>query len=295
MAHRSKSFDWHLEQRATIGGSTAPLLMELGSKYVTGNRPGPLVAYERMTKPEQAADEEESPDAARGRLFEDDALEILTEAGYVAERHNQNEFVYNDAYPWAHGLPDGWIMNGTGEDNDRLFPLEIKWPSPTIWRRVQDEGCRDADWCQCQHNMALTGYAKMKLCYFNCEFPPHFLAVMLDRDDEFIGRMMAVESSFFVALKEGTFERWMAEYYPTIERVEPQKPKGKAVIREDERAVELGLEYRHATSLLDRAGMLQERAKQRLFECCTAPLTEIREDDKRVVRVHNREDYRRIM
>lgn len=286
-----KTAAWHTEQRATIGGSTAPLLLDWVPRSITRGRPGPVVAYERMTG-RQDPDQEEDPSAARGRLFEDDAIEILAEASVEVIPHDQLRFLYRDELPWAHALPDAW----TRPRPEVATPVEIKWPDPAVWRRVQDEGVTDAHWCQCQHTLAVTQADRMPIYYFHCVFPTVFLGIWLERDDEFLARLMELESSFFAAIQEGTFDAWLSDYYPVVDRTVPAaaKPKGRAVIREDERAVDLAREYQRAARLLEQAQRLEQRGKNRLMECCADPLTEIRADGKRVLRVHNRPGYRRI-
>ena len=149
-----KSTEWLEIHRATIGGSNAAAAVGLG--YRT-----PLALYYEMVLG-QAEDLETNPDVLRGILLEPVARQRLSDVlGMEIIEHDQDDFIRNTRYPWAHCLPDGWIIF-----NGERIPVEIKVPSPENWRRLDIE-IPDPIQCQCVHNNAVLATPALMLACMN--------------------------------------------------------------------------------------------------------------------------------
>ncbi len=151
----SKSTEWLATHRATIGGSNAAAAVGL-HPYKT-----PTALYYEMVLG-QAEDLESNPDALRGTLLEPIARERLrTVLGIQIIEHDQNDFIRNKKYPFAHCLPDGWIVF----EGERI-PIELKVPHPRNWRRLDVEV---PDYIQAQgvHNAAVCVAPALMLCCLN--------------------------------------------------------------------------------------------------------------------------------
>ena len=151
MAH---SEEWRREHLRTIGGSNAavaigkprfPRSWNTRDLYDTmhavihgGNIPPPL---------------QETDDMHAGTVFEPVAISELAKfADCEVRPHDQDEFVYHADLPWAHALPDGWLV---GDFAPR--PVEIKVPRPSTIAKCAREGIVEAWELQVQHTLMICG------------------------------------------------------------------------------------------------------------------------------------------
>ena len=118
-----------------------------------------------------------------GPVLEASGLEDNSDGAYWS----QDEFVYNEKYPFANVLPDVWP--GPGSE----WGAELKAPRP--WRLAD---CRLKngllkDWIvQAQHNMAITEANVWYVSLWDCvTYRPYWWEVV--RDQSLIGKMMARE------------------------------------------------------------------------------------------------------
>lgn len=188
MAERSD--DWRLKHLATIGGSNAAavvgrarfktpakLWQQMRVVIETGQPPPPIPPTDDMN---------------RGAVLEPIAIDQLArKLGVRIDPHDQDEFLYSGELPWAHSLPDGWCADDI---------VEVKCPRPATVMRCNLEGLL-AEWeIQAQHNMAVCGRHRTVLrCHVGLfdamSVTTHHFCIQ--RDDVFIGQIMAQEQAFF--------------------------------------------------------------------------------------------------
>ncbi|MGH9931838.1 MAG: YqaJ viral recombinase family protein, partial [Pyrinomonadaceae bacterium] len=151
-----KSLAWKYEWRAKIGGSRSAAAAGV-HEYMT-----PLQLYKSMVDGAEF-DPEENPDMLRGVLMEPIALQRLKMmyADLYFEPHDQDSFVYNEKYPFASDLPDGWVAH----DGARI-PIQIKVPRPENWRKL-DEHIPAYIQCNCIHSCALNNSPAILLACLN--------------------------------------------------------------------------------------------------------------------------------
>lgn len=188
MIELQKSQEWLDEYRATIGGSKAPVVAntspwETAEDYWecwTGRKPWPDVT---------------GPDVLRGQLLEPIAIRLLeAELDESITPHNQDEFVYNDRYPFAHVLPDAWV-------GPQVQPWEIKIPRTHGYRRILREGVPRDYVIQCWHAMAvLDKYTSHGLAIMNPE-TMELTTYQIQRDAEGESNLMEAEATFADCVK----------------------------------------------------------------------------------------------
>lgn len=146
--------------------------------------------YEEMFGGRPMPDISNAPDIRRGRVLEPIARKYMADAiGMKIVEHDQNLFVYNEQYPWAHTLPDGWVPGeGVG--------VELKCPRQHVWKRNYLDGIEPKYQIQCQHSMALTGAKAWWIGLFD-SVAIDILAVKLDRDEAMIAKIMEAEHEFY--------------------------------------------------------------------------------------------------
>jgi len=195
----TKSQDWSNEHRLTIGSSIAAAVCGV-HPYMTVAQ-----AFDYMTGAEPTA--EMNQHMERGILLEPIARKKLAEhlkAGI--EPHDQYSFIYNDKYPFAHALPDGWIMNAGkeyfGSDEALSIPAELKVPTPQNWQMLRLKGVHDYWLVQCQHILAICDAPWLEFGALN-PVTMQILPVRVNRDDELIDSMMEREAAFFEKVRKG--------------------------------------------------------------------------------------------
>lgn len=187
---RTSTDQWRLEQSSTIGGSSAAAVLGRARFKTTGEYWQRLRAarVDHEVPPSRTSD-----DMRRGTILEPIALQEFSEMlGVPIQRHDQNDFVYNKLYPWAHSLPDGWC----GDDL-----VEVKVPRPATVMRCNLEGLF-AEWTiQAQHNMAVctTPARRPVRCRLGILDPMSCVchAFVIPRDDVFISAIMRDECNFY--------------------------------------------------------------------------------------------------
>lgn len=186
-----KDENWRLEQASTIGGSSAAAVLGQ-ARWMTPSKlwhkMRAAVVEKRAPAPAAMND-----DMRRGIEREPDAIRKLGETLNVPiRRHDQNEFIYNPKYPWAHALPDGWFWNHA--------LAEVKVPRPATVMRCNLEGLL-ADWrIQALHNMAVCSNGRrVAMCAVGLLDPMseilHFFQV--EYDQAFINELMCAEQAFY--------------------------------------------------------------------------------------------------
>lgn len=173
---------WLAKRRESIGGSDAGAILGL-NKYTS-----PYALWAEKTGkvvPEDIGDKE----AVRlGHDLEDYVAKRFAEATGKRVRR-ENHFIFNDAYPFAHALPDRMIV---GESAG----LECKTTSS--WEIVQQ--CRagkypDAWYCQVMHYLMTTGMKRWFLAVL-C-FGHGFFWFEIERNEDEIRALAEAEERFW--------------------------------------------------------------------------------------------------
>lgn len=179
-----KSDAWLQQHRATIGGSNSAAAVGL-HKFKT-----PLALYAEIVLG-QAEDLEGNPDALRGILLEPVARQRLSDVlNLEVIAHDQDEFIYNSKYPYAHALPDGYVIF----DGARI-PVEIKVPRPENWRLL-DEEIPDFISCQAVHNAAVIGAPALLLACL-CPATMQLKRQLYEPPPETVDALMEAEARFW--------------------------------------------------------------------------------------------------
>jgi hypothetical protein len=294
-----RSRGWHKEQRSTIGGNAAAIIANKNEEDLPIGNLQDLAR--RMNDPTVELEDDgddERPDLRRGRLLERIARQRLAEElGVKVRAHPQRLFLYNDAMPYAHALPDGWIggqgpIMKPGEarpvalDGD---PAELKVPRPKTWQRLFEYGIFDYYEIQIQHTLGVT----MKPVEHWSALHPVTMGVLYQerrRDDGVIEQLMKAEARFIIALREG-------RPLPEPEDIVLPKRKGLITLLDTPGAREAAEMFREAQALLEAVGETYKRAQVRLadelaeIDAADIPI----EEGRRTLRVYNRESQGRRM
>jgi putative phage-type endonuclease len=239
-----KSDQWIAEHRRTIGSSVAAA--------VIGEHPymSPMDAYLYMAG--LADTVEPNADMERGVLLESIARRKLAEhLGAEIEPQTDYGFVYHEAYPWAHALPDGWIKG-------HPVPVELKVPRPEGWQKLRLEGMHGYWFVQCQHQIALCDVAKLE---FGALHPVtmQILPITVQRDDEFIALMMKREAEFYKRLQRGA-----PPPEEPAEKIDIPEFQGELLRDTSDEARASACAYIEADQILTDAQALKDSAKARL-------------------------------
>lgn len=183
-----RSNEWLDTYYSRVSGSTAATAVGL-DPYKTRSQ----LAL-NMREPKSRDDLSALPQIRRGVFGESAALFALQEAiGIDIRPHDQNEFRYNDDYPHAHCLPDGWADS---------TPTEVKCSNYGMVRKCQQEGIPSYWLLQAQHNMAVLNTNELHFGTFNFDHQIlHYETVT--RNDELIAQMMGIEAEFLAKVKSG--------------------------------------------------------------------------------------------
>lgn len=278
----TKSQDWSNQHRLTIGSSIAAAVCGV-HPYMTV-----VQAYDYMTGIEPPA--EMNQHMERGVLLEPIARKKLAQHLKASiEPHDQYSFIYNDRYPFAHALPDGWIPVLTpaadGDGHDRLeIPVELKVPTPQNWQMIRLKGVHDYWLIQCMHVIAITNAPWIEFGALN-PVTMQVLPVRVNRDDGLIDSMMEREAAFFEQVRKG---QRPTEEQP--EAIELPEIGGEMVTLTDDDALAAAAAYCEAEQILKDAEALKESAKSRIEELMAgADVAELPG-----LRIYNREQAGRI-
>ena len=245
----NKSTEWLIEHYRTIGST--------GAGTVCGENP--YMSRREYWQIMRAAHEGRvvetamNDDMRRGILTEPLHLQLLEEAaGKEVVQHDQDEFIYHPAYPWAHTLPDGWI-----DWEGKTVPVQLKCPRARNWNRLRLEGIKGFWLLGCQHSIAVTD---SEMEYFSVLNPEtmQLLHYPVERDDELIVQLMDIEQHFFDLVRKGE------EPEDDTDRPELPEIKGEMVTLYTEDAKEAAVALREARQLRKDAEDLEKLAKDRV-------------------------------
>ncbi len=221
--------EWLEERKKHIGASDAPTVLGLTPSWRTARE----LAQEKLGQRAAAAD---SPVLRRGRV-----LEPLVKALFTRERGLEvapAPMFVHEQYSWMSATPDGLVC----EDGEEVL-LECKTASRynrQEWVDVWDEN-EEYDmvplryWVQVQHQLAVTGknrawvgvlfagddlfallvaladqgYSTGELLALVQEVA-EFRVLRVERDQEFIARLIRVEDEFWSRLEEGELPEELA-------------------------------------------------------------------------------------
>ena len=250
-----KHHDWILEQARTIGSSAAGVCAG-ESPYMT---PFELWHVIRRAIHGDIHPSALNDDMRRGLLTEPLHRGLLAdELGMVVTEHPQNQFIYNDEYPWAHALPDGWLYPGEGEEGLEI-PVQLKCPRPRAWHTIQREGIHGYWLLGSQHSIAVCDVNYEHFSVLNPEtmrlvhFPVH-------RDDELISGLMDIEHRFYESI--------MADEPPESNEVEHDLPdlSGDLLRLTDQAAIDAAQAFLEAKDMMKDAEELLEECKAKVKE-----------------------------
>jgi len=254
----TKSKDWGNQHRLTIGSSIAAAVCGV-HPYMTIAQ-----AYDYMTGAEPPA--EMNQHMERGILLEPIARKKLAQHLKIGiEPHDQSAFVYNDKYPFAHALPDGWIQvlapAADGDGHDRLeIPVELKVPTPQNWQMLRLKGVHDYWLIQCMHVIAVTNAPWLDFGALN-PVTMQILPVRVNRDDDLIDSVMNREAEFFQTVRHGK----RPEETPPAP-IELPEIGGEMVTLTGDDALAAAAAYLEAEQILKDAEALKESSKARIEE-----------------------------
>lgn len=244
-----KSLEWLLAHKSTIG-STA-------SSTVVGLNPyqDSLDLWDDMLyaiEQKKVISGKTNGDMQRGILTEPLHRDLLSDVtGLEVFDHDQDDFVVDQNKPWAHTLPDGWVMF-----EGKRVPLQLKCPRPQGFADMKLNGIHDYWLLGTQHSMAIT---KCDVEYFSVLNPVtmELLHFPIYRDDTLINDLMEIEEKFFDSLKRST----RPEETPLLK---VHLPPGELVVIDSEEAIQAASSYLLSREILLEAEALQGQAKNRL-------------------------------
>ena len=185
-----KSAEWQAEYYKTIGGSKSAAAVGL-SRYNSRSELGRI-----MLGQQEPPDLSDNLDVVAGTLLEHPAMTLIAKVeGYEIEPHDQADFQYNDEYPHAHSLPDGWVGSQIAEiKNVRRATLK---------KLARDGIAAFADWyCQAIHNLAVCDAETMLFFAVNWE-DKRIVTTEISRNIEIESSLMASEAAFMAEVDRG--------------------------------------------------------------------------------------------
>lgn len=178
--------EWLERRKKTIGGSDAAAVVGLNpfsSQYsLWAEKTGRVPGFEGNLATEVGTYLEEFV----AKKFEDETGKKV---------RNDNAFIYNDKYPWAHANVDRVV---SGES----ALLEIKTTSEMNMKRFKDGEYPANYYAQCVHYLGVTGKERCYLAVLigNREFK----WFTIERDEEEIAALMDAEEAFWKLVQENT-------------------------------------------------------------------------------------------
>ncbi len=196
----------------------------------------------------------------RGLLTEPLHFELLknTQNGTFLN-HDQNVFVYNNHFEWAHYLPDGWAVTA---DHGKI-PLQMKCPTSMKWHQYKLEGIPTHYLISAQHAMAVTDSPAEYWSFLNSEsMRTH--TVIIERDNDAIKKIMETEKQFFELVENGTPPAIAVE---TTDFNSLESPGELFVVDAVDPITQKDIDaYIESKELLKQAKAINDRAKTKLIE-----------------------------
>ena len=246
-----KSKEWLLTQLRTIGSSAAGVVAGQ-SPYQT-----PADLYDAIVQANQGtiADKALTDDMRRGILTEPLHRDLLAEElGRVVHDHLQDEFLYNPKYPWAHALPDGWLVNAETGDST---PVQLKCPRIRAWHEIRLKGIHGHWLLGSQHTLAVLEVSHEIFSVLNVE-TMRLIQFPVYRDEKLIESLMALEKKFWDDIE--------AHIRPVniLPVIEMPPINGELIEINTEEAMRAASAYIAAKEYRDEAEILMDEAKSKI-------------------------------
>ena len=191
------------ERRTGLGGS------HIAAMYSIGYGCARALQYDRRGTPEDYP-KEETAEMERGRLLEPIALEVYKLRTGRSAKPDGSLYRHPD-HPWMVVRPDGW----TGKQGAEIGGvLEFKVLGQWSFRRQKRQGLEEAYILQMQHAMCVLD-AKGGSVGILCLEPWQFIWFDVERNEEFIRRLIEDEAEFWSKVQNG----------PWVEKLNPKDPR----------------------------------------------------------------------
>lgn len=170
---------WLKERMKGIGGSDAAIVAGV-NKWKS-----PIGLW--LEKTGQVEPEEAGEAAYWGTVLEEIvAKEFATQTGLKVRR--RNAILQHPSYDWMLGNVDRLIVG-------KNIGLECKTASAYVKDQWDDDEVPDSYYIQCQHYMAVTGFAGWHIAVLIGG--QHFVTKFIERNDAFIKRLIDLEADFW--------------------------------------------------------------------------------------------------
>lgn len=246
----AKSDSWVTEQIKTLGSTAAGIVAGESPYRTPAEHFDAMVAAASGTLPPKKL----NPDMRRGLMTEPIHRELLSvELSMEVHDHQQDNFLYNTEYPWAHALPDGWLYPADGEQ----VPVQLKCPRAKSWYDIKRKGIHGYWLLGTQHSLAVTGAPYEYFSVLNADafelihFPVY-------PDKLLIASLMQIEKDFYTAF---TNRERPTEDIPHIDM--PQTT-GSMVTIDDDEAREAAQFYKECKQMVDDAKELMTEAEEKV-------------------------------
>ena len=249
---KDKSPGWIKQQLLTLG-STAAGVVAGESPYAS-----PAELYDKMVAAaeDRLIPDDMNDDMRRGILTEPLHRQLLEDhLGKVIHDHDQDTFLHHLDMPWAHALPDGWLI-----DDGREIPVQLKCPRPRSWHEIKLKGLHGYWLLGTQHSLAVTAAPYEQFSVLNPE-TFRVLTFPVYPDPEIIAELMRIERDFYAGFLER--RRPIEAETPKIEL---PSIKGTLKYLAGPEAMEARDFYRTAMTLQEDAEALVEEAKARIAQ-----------------------------
>lgn len=251
MPSLKRSDEWIAEHFNTLG-STAAGIVAGESPYKTSvdlyNDMIDVLVYKRDLH------EKITDDMKRGIMTEPLHRQLLEDELHVnVHDHDQEEFIYNEKYPWAHALPDGWIYA-----TEEHVPVQLKCPRIRAWHEIKLKGIHGHWMLGSQHTLAVTDAPYEQFSVLNPE-SFRLITFPVQRDEKLIESLMGIERNFYdqhYVPRVPPFEKKDPDMFPEI--------KGKLITLDDDKAIETSRFYREAKTLLEDAQAMMDQARDQV-------------------------------
>jgi hypothetical protein len=248
-----KSRGWIIEQLLTIGSTAAGVCASQSPYQSTAELFDVMKAAHRN----EITEKELNDDMKRGILTEPLHRQLLEdEIGKKVHDHDQNKFIYNAKYPWAHALPDGWVVDNGLEE----IPVQLKCPRIRSWHEIRLKGIHGHWLLGSQHTLAVTNKPYEIFSVLNVE-TMRVIQFPVERDEKLIDQLMKIEERFF--------EDFMANVRPIMKEkpsIEMPPLTGELISIDTDEAMRAASAYLSAKEYVEESELLLDTAKEKLIE-----------------------------
>lgn len=249
-----RSPEWLKQQIATIGSTAAGVIAGVSPYQTRRELYHTMVdAMEGRISPSMMND-----DMRRGLLTEPLHRQLLEdELGKTVHDHNQDDFITEERYSWAHALPDGWLFG----DEYPEIPVQLKCPRTASWHKIKLDGIHGHWVIGTQHTLAITGAPYEHFSVLNPE-TMRLIHFDVKRDDSIIASLMELEREFYAMVLE---RRAPTDDVPDV-IAELPNIGGEMIRIETEQARDLADAYRSARQVRDEADLLMDETKSKIIK-----------------------------